>query len=64
MLYTTALTNKEWKVNYTKKRFIGKHPIECANVLYIYAETIEEAILIAKRELKSDTEITRCEVYK
>ena len=55
---------KEWKVNYTKKRLIGKHPIEYANVLYIYAETIEEAILIAKRELKSDTEITRCEVYK
>ena len=55
---------KEWKVNYTKKRLRGRQPIGCANVLYIYAETIEEAILIAKRELKSDTEITRCEVYK
>ena len=55
---------REWKVCYTKKYNIGKHPIDCASVLYVYAETIQEAILMAKRELKSDREITRCEVYK
>ena len=54
---------REWKVCYTKKYNIGKQPIDCASVLYVYAETIEEAISIAKRELKPDAKIIRCEVW-
>lgn len=54
---------REWKVYYTKKCYIGKHPIDCASVLYVYAETIEEAISIAKRELEPDAKIIRCEVW-
>ena len=56
---------KKWKVSYTKKRRIGKHGnIDCVNVFYINAETIEEAISIARDGLAPDTEIFRCEVYK
>ena len=54
---------REWKVCYTKKCYISKRLIDCASILYVYAETIEEAISIAKRELKSDAEIIRCEVW-
>ena len=54
---------REWKVCYTKKCYIGKHLIDCASVLYVYAETIEEAISIAKRELSPDAKIIRCEVW-
>ena len=54
---------REWKVYYTKKCYIGKRLIDCASILYVYAETIEEAISIAKRELKPDAKIIRCEVW-
>ena len=54
---------REWKVCYTKKCYIGKRLIDCASILYVYAETIEEAISIAKRELKPDAKIIRCEVW-
>ena len=54
---------REWDVCYTKKYNIGKQHIDCASVLYVYAETIEEAISIAKRELSPDAKIIRCEVW-
>ena len=54
---------REWKVYYTKKYYIGKRLIDCASILYVYAETIEEAISIAKRELSPDAKIIRCEVW-
>ncbi len=55
---------KEWKVNYTTKRYVGKHPVECYGKIYVYAETMEEAILTAKKELSPDAEISRCGVRK
>ena len=54
---------REWKVCYTKKYNIGKRLIDCVSILYVYAETIEEAISIAKRELSPDAKIIRCEVW-
>ena len=63
MLYTTVLTKKEWKICYIITRYLGCTPIECCGSLSISAKTMEEAISIAKRELKPDAKIIRCEVW-
>lgn len=55
---------KEWKLEYMTKRYLGCSPVECYGKLYVYAETMMEAILTAKRELNSDVEFLCCEVRK
>ena len=64
MLYTTALTNKEWKIYYIITRYLGCTPVECYGSLSIFAKTMEEAIKMAKFKLGANVEFTRCEVYK
>ena len=64
MLYTTVPANKEWKIYYIATRYLGCAPVECYGSLSISANTMEEAIKMAKIKLGANVEFTRCEVYK
>lgn len=64
MFYTTVPAKREWKIFYITTRYLGCAPVECYGSLSISANTMEEAIKMAKIKLGANVEFTRCEVYK